>query len=138
MEFIQNSIKQCDAVLSIVSGKSLASGWVGEESIASMYAIWLADKKFIPVRLDGVVFDVNFQIAAQKSIQEKIKELDNQIAELKDLGGDPSAAEDDRSRLNQLKNNLGQIIQRLKGLLILDISGEKLIPSLEKVLQSLK
>ena len=36
MEFIQDSIKDCDSVVSIVSSKSLQSGWVGQESVASM------------------------------------------------------------------------------------------------------
>jgi len=54
MEFIQQSIRNCDSVVSIVSSKSLNSGWVGQESVASMYAVWLADKKFIPVKLDDV------------------------------------------------------------------------------------
>ncbi len=137
MEFIQESIKKCDAVLSIVSSKSLESGWVGQESVASMYAVWLADKIFIPVKLDNVAFDIDFQIMAQENLQKKIEDLDTKIGKLRQLGGDPRAFDDDRNRLFELKNNLGQIIQRLKSVLMLDITAANFDASMRKVLDRL-
>lgn len=134
MEFIQASIKNCDAVVSIVSSKSLQSGWVGQESVASMYAVWLADKKFIPVKLDNVAFDIDFQITAQETINKNIDELDAKIEKLRKLGGDPRAFDDDRNRLFELKNNLGQIIQRLKSVLMVDVTGDNFDASMRKVL----
>lgn len=134
MEFIQQSIKNCDAVVSIVSSKSLNSGWVGQESVASMYAVWLADKKFIPVKLDDVAFDIDFQITAQENILQKIQDLETKIGKLRQLGGDSRAFDDDRNRLFELKNNLGQIIQRLKSVLMVDITGNNFDPSMRKVL----
>lgn len=133
MQFIQNGIRQCDAVLSIVSGKSLQSGWVGGESIATMYAVWLADKKFIPVRLDNVVFDIDFQISAQETLNTKIKELKSKIKKLESLDGDGSAFREDLGRMTDLKNNLGKIIQRFKSVLMLDISGNNFVKSMQKV-----
>lgn len=138
MQFIQESIKNADAVVSIVSSKSLQSGWVGQESIASMYAVWLAEKKFIPVRLDNVVFDIDFQIAAQESILQKIQDLETKINKLRQLGGDSRAFDDDRNRLFELKNNLGQIIQRLKNVLMVDISGKNFDASMAKVLDRIQ
>jgi len=135
MQFIQESIKNCDAVVSIVSSKSLNSGWVGQESVASMYAVWLADKKFIPVKLDDVAFDIDFQITAQENILQKIQDLETKIGKLRQLGGDSRAFDDDRNRLFELKNNLGQIIQRLKSVLMVDITGTNFDPSMRKVLE---
>ncbi len=137
MEFIQHSIKNCDAVLSIVSTKSLQSGWVGQESVASMYAVWLADKKFIPVKLDNVAFDIDFQITAQQSLVDKIKEMKAKVKKLEALGGDARAFQDDINRMNELKNNLGLIIQRLKSVLMLDISDGNFDASMKKVLDSI-
>jgi len=138
MEFIQQSIKNCDAVVSIVSSKSLNSGWVGQESVASMYAVWLADKKFIPVKLDDVAFDIDFQITAQETILQKIQDLETKIGKLRQLGGDSRAFDDDRNRLFELKNNLGQIIQRLKSVLMVDITGNNFDPSMRKVLERIQ
>ncbi len=137
MSFIQESTKQADVLLSIVSAKSLQSGWVGQESVGFMYAVWLADKKFIPVRLDSVSFDIDFQIAAQENLLHKLKELDTKITRLRDLGGDARAFEDDRNRMRELQNNLGIIIQRLNSVLILDISGAAFDTNMKKVLASI-
>ena len=138
MEFIQESIKNANAVVSIVSSKSLQSGWVGQESVASMYAVWLADKKFIPVKLDDVAFDIDFQITAQKNILQKIQDMETKIGELRQLGGDSRAFDDDRNRLFELKNNLGQIIQRFRNVLMLDISGSNFEPSMRRVLAAIQ
>ena len=124
LEFIQASIKQCDAVVSVVSAKSLQSGWVGQESVASMYAIWMADKKFIPVRLDDVVFDSKFQIAALKSISAKIMELDKDIQEIRSLGSDARDLEDDRKRLFDLQKEFSTILLKLKTVSMTMIQGD--------------
>ena len=134
MEFIQESIKNCHAVVSIVSSKSLQSGWVGQESVASMYAVWLAEKKFIPVSLDTVVFDSKFQITALRTINEKIQELDKDISEIRGLGSDARDLEEDRKRLFDLQKGFSTIIRRLKSVLMLDISGDNFDRSMEKVL----
>lgn len=139
LEFIQQSIKKCDVVLSVVSTQSLISGWVGQESLAAFYAIWLADKKFIPVKLDDVSFDIKFQIAVQKGIQTKLQELDEGLLELKSIpGADTRAFDDDRNKLVEIQNNLGKIIQKLKSVLTLDISGTNFEPSMQKVLASIQ
>jgi hypothetical protein len=137
MDFIKESIRAADAVLSIVSAKSLKSGWVGQESVASMYAVWLADKKFIPVRLDNVAFDIDFMLEAQENIQNKLAELDTKIDKLRKLGGDPRAYDDDRNRLMELKNNLGIIIQRFKSVNMLEITDLKFEANMEKVAQEI-
>lgn len=137
MGFIQESIKNSDAVVSIVSAKSLQSGWVGHESVASMYAVWLADKKFIPVRLDNVVFDIDFQIVAQESLLKEIKELKAKVVKLEKLGGDARAFRDDLDRMTELKNNLGKIIQRLKSVRMEDINDPNFETGMHKVLESI-
>ncbi|MEQ1744141.1 MAG: TIR domain-containing protein [Saprospiraceae bacterium] len=138
MEFIQESIKKCDAVVSIVSSKSLQSGWVGQESVASMYAVWLADKKFIPIKLDNVMFDSKFQISALKALIEKIKTTEADIAEIRSLGSSARNLEDDNNRYQDLKNNLDSILQRLKNVLMMDISGDNFEPSMRRVVERIQ
>jgi hypothetical protein len=138
LEFIQDSIKTCDVVLSIVSSKSLQSGWVGQESVASMYAVWLADKKFLPVSLDTVVFDSKFQITALRTINEKIQALDKDIAEIRSLGSDARDLEDDRKRLFDLQKEFSTIIQRLKSVLMIPIDGDNFDGGMKKVLAAIK
>lgn len=137
MEFIQDSIKRADAVVSIVSAKSLASGWVGQESVASMYAVWLADKKFIPVRLDSVAFDIDFQITATETLTQKMKDLNAKIKKLEALDGDARGPREDLARMKELKTNFGKIIQRFTSVLMLDISGSNFEPNMKKVLTAI-
>lgn len=138
MDFIQESVRACDAVVAIVSRRSLKSGWVAQESMAALYAIWLADKKFIPVRLDNAAFDIDFQLEAQQALQESLRALDAKIVQLRQLGGDTRAFDDDRERLLELKNNLGKIIQQLKSTLVLDISGENFNSNMQRVVESIR
>ena len=138
MEFIQDSIKKADAVVSIVSSKSLQSGWVGQESVASIYAVWLAEKKFIPVKLDNVVFDIDFQISATEGLAMKIKELKAKIKKLESLDVDSPGSRDDLNRMVELKNNLGKIMQRYTSVLMLDISGNNFEASMKKVLAAIQ
>ncbi|HRI61480.1 MAG TPA: TIR domain-containing protein [Saprospiraceae bacterium] len=138
MEFIQDSIKKADAVVSIVSSKSLQSGWVGQESVASIYAVWLADKKFIPVKLDSVAFDIDFHISTTEGLALKIKELKAKIKKLESLDGDARASREDLARMTELKNNLGKIIQRFTSVLMLDISGNNFEPNMKKVLSAIQ
>lgn len=137
MEFIQESIKKADAVLSIVSSNSLQSGWVGQESVASLYAVWLADKKFIPVALDGVAFDSKFQIEALTNLKKKIESIDEDIKTIRELGSDARDLEEDRRRITDLKNDFSKILQRLKSVLMLDISGDNFDKNMPKVLNAL-
>ena len=138
MAFIQNSIKTCDVVISMVSSHSLQSDWVGGESVAAMYAVWLADKKFIPLRLDNVAFDIDFQIAAQETLNNNIKALKAKIKKLEGLGGDARAFQDDLNRMNELKNNMGIILQRLKSVLMLYIGGPSFTASMQKVVAEIR
>ncbi|HND87866.1 MAG TPA: hypothetical protein PK971_06055, partial [Saprospiraceae bacterium] len=114
------------------------SGWVGQESIASIYAVWLADKKFIPVRLDNVAFDIDFQITASENLTLKVKELKAKISKLDKMGLDSPGSRDDVARMTELKNNLGKIIQRLTGVLMLDITADRFEPSMKKVLAAIQ
>lgn len=137
LEFIQESIKKCDAVVSIVSAKSLQSGWVSQESVASMYAVWMADKKFIPVRLDDMVFDSKFQILALKTISAKIQELDSDIAEIRSLGSDARDLEDDRKRLFDLQKEFSTILQKLKSIAMTPINGDNFESGMNRVVASI-
>lgn len=138
LEFIQQGIKNADVVLSIVSAKSLQSGWVGQESVAAFYAIWLADKQFIPVKLDDVVFDIDFQIEAQENLNAKIEELDGKLDRLRKVGGNTIAFEKNRQRMFDLKANLGNIIDRLNSKLILDVRPPQFADSVQRIIKSIQ
>ncbi len=138
LEFIQDSTKNADAVVSILSSKSLQSGWVGQENVASIYAAWLADKKFIPVKLDDIAFDIDFQISTTEALATKIKDLKEKIKKLESLDGDARGPREDLSRIVEMKANLSKITQRLTSNLMLDISGSDFEPNMRRVLAAIQ
>jgi RNase P/RNase MRP subunit p29 len=124
VDFIESSIKKCNVVVSVVSRKSLISGWVGFESINSLYAKKYLDKKFIVVFKDNEFFELSFKMTATIEIDNKISEIDNLINEHRKLKIDTLELDTERNRLFDLRNSLGKILDSLKSQLCLDFSDE--------------
>lgn len=138
VQFIQDSIKRNDFILSLISEKSLQSGWVGKESVAASFAGWLTEKQFIPVSLDHSFTDTSFFIQAVRTINEKMEQKNKEIEEIRSLGADPSPIQDEVKRLYDLRNNLGQILQTLRSVLTVDISETNFEPGMKKVLERIQ
>jgi len=132
--FIRESIKQNHFIISVVSQHSLSSGWVGRESTATFFAEWLADKQFIPVRLDNSFNDPRFYVTTLRSIEEKIKELDGLIVETQSYRADTAPLDLERKKQLDLKANLGDILQKLKSINTVDISGDNFEQGMQRVL----
>lgn len=132
--FIRDSIRDNNFILSIVSENSLRSGWVGKESTASFFAEWLSDKHFIPVYINPSFFEPKFYVDTLKYIAVQEAELKSTMAEIELLKGDTRPFKDDYDKLFDLRNNLGLIIQRLKNVLVTDISGDQFQDGMNKVI----
>lgn len=132
--FIRDSIRDNNFILSIVSENSLRSGWVGKESTASFFAEWLSDKHFIPVYINPSFFEPKFYIDTLKYIAAKEMELKSTMAEIEQYKGDTRPFNDEYDKLFDLRSNLGLIIQRLKSVLVIDISGEYFQEGMNKVI----
>jgi hypothetical protein len=132
--FIRDSIRDNNFVLSIVSENSLRSGWVGKESTASFFAEWLSDKHFIPVYINPSFFESKFYVETLKYIDAQQEELKASMAEVERFKGDTRPLKDDYDKLFDLRSNLGLIIQRLKSVLVVDISGKEFEAGMSKVI----
>ncbi len=135
--FINKCIREADVTLSLVSSKSLLSAWVGMESANTMVGEKIADKRFIAVVIDGSFFKLSFVRESTAVIDQRLKELDEEIAfrmqeriGIEDLQGD-------LSRNRELRQNLPKIVANLKNRLNIDITGDKFQPGMEKVAQSI-
>jgi len=78
--FIEQSIRDTDVTLSIVSNKSLASGWVALESVTTFwFEKFDRNKLFIPCYLDKDLFEDDYSNRVLPQINERLAQLDAQI-----------------------------------------------------------
>ena len=136
--FIEQSIKNSQFVLSVVSANSLKSGWVSKESLATHYAEWLDEKYFLPARLDDSFFNPLFQVEAAESIHSEVKNLKDAIKRLDKVGGDPRDLHSDIAQLTDLKNNLPKVIRKLKDTISVDLKEENFEAGLAQIVQTIK
>jgi len=138
-EFIESSIRDADVTLSIVSNRSLLSAWVAMESVTAFYSEKLrGDKKFIACYIDDDFFRSDYRIKATRQIDSKIEEIDTQIPEYVALKIDPIDLNSEKSRLHDLRNNLGHILLNLKESLTLDIREPEFDRSLARIIKSIE
>jgi len=135
--FIEKCILESDITLSIISNNSLLSSWVGIETINTFYHEKYSDKKFIACYTDDDFFDNKFRITATRKIDEKIKELDNLILEYMELKLDPTDLNNEKTRLFQLRNNLGDILQRLRNSLCIDINDNVFEDNIKRIISAI-
>jgi len=137
-DFILEQIKGDNAVLSLVSKNSLRSGWVGLESNLALYSQLLTNKKFIPVMIDGEVFNDEFYFDVIEEIETKTADLDKKMERARQLKVSYNQFETQRNRLVEQKNNLSKIIENFQNVLIADISNGNFQKGMGKVIKAIK
>ncbi|MEM1322877.1 MAG: TIR domain-containing protein [Bacteroidota bacterium] len=146
-DFIQDMINRTDATISIVSKRSLLSGWVGMESdLTLQHEKFKADKQFIACAIDLEFFDDLFVFNSLKEIDKKVKDYQSKIDEVRAMNNliDTSDLENKRDLQRDLLINLPKIINRLNRFYTVDIvvNTEKNIDNfdngVEQVIKALK
>ena len=121
-EFIEQSIRQAEVVVSIVSNRSLLSAWVAMETIKSFHLQASMDGKlFIGCHLSDDHLRPEFRLECTRQIDERLQIIDRLIAEYAEKKIDPVDLNQEKTRLYELRNNLGSILARLKETLCLDL-----------------
>lgn len=137
--FIESSIRETDVTLSIVSNRSLLSAWVALETIGTFHHEKFANtKKFIACYIDDDFFRPEFRLNATKQIDSKIKEIDELIPEHMALTIDTNDLNGQKTRLFRLRNDLGDILDRLRGSLCVDIREDKFDEGVEQIVRAIK
>jgi formylglycine-generating enzyme required for sulfatase activity len=140
-DFIDESIRETDVTLSIVSENSLASDWVAFESVESFAAEKHGkDKKFIACYIDdGFLTKADFTSKALAAINKQIEELKTEVERVELEGIDaPINLTTKIQRKVKLKNNLPDIILRLQESLTLDIREPEFETSMKRIIAEIK
>ena len=136
--FILDAIRSTDVTVSIVSNKSLRSAWVAMESINTFYQAQFDDEKmFIACYIDDDFFQPRFRLDATDTIDARIREIDVLLPEYINRKLDPVDLNEEKSRLFNLRNHLGEILRRLKESLCLDLRDDHFDESLASIISAI-
>ncbi|MEO1623718.1 MAG: toll/interleukin-1 receptor domain-containing protein [Bacteroidota bacterium] len=138
-QFIIDMINESDATISLVSAKSLASAWVGEESdLTMMSELFRGQTRFIACALDTEFFKPGFTNDVLRQIVSEINRLDQEKTERKEISPllGTSDLDSEIARYKDYMSNLDKIINRLKEFLTIDISGDNFEAGLRQVIDS--
>jgi hypothetical protein len=137
-DFIRRSILDSDAVVSVISSRSLISAWVASETIGSMNRNkWGERVTLIACYLDDEWFQPEFRLQCTQKIDDRLKRIEELIPEYAAKKLDSTDLNEEKSRLYDLRNNLGTILAAFKDSLCLDIrdaqfddSGRRLVAAI--------
>lgn len=121
--FIKESIEKADAVLSLISNRSLKSGWVGVETFDTMFAESQSGKR----KLIGCILDSDFYKSDYTT--KTIDELDEEIETRKEIlikqlnqGVSVTDISSEIDRLRKLRQNFPETMQRLRDFKCINVS----------------
>lgn len=138
-DFIANGIRETDVTLSIISSESLLSSWVVIETMLSFYQTERKDgKKYIAVYTDEKFRDSAFRKKATRKIDKKIAEIDKILRQHAELKIDTVDLDGEKTRLYKLRKNLGEVLERLRHSLALDVRQEKYEKSLSLIVKEIR
>ncbi len=121
-DFIHRAIQDCSAVVSVISSGSLKSAWVAAETIGGIgRKEWGKDVRLIACYLDDQWLQPEFRLRCTNEIDERLKQIENLLPEYAAKRIDPTDLNDEKTRLYNLRNNLGTILATLKDSLCLDV-----------------
>lgn len=135
--FINKCIRESDVTLSLVSNNSLLSAWVGMETTNTLTGENIANKKFIAVVIDGSFYDMAFVRNSIATVDKRLSDLKEEIKYRLDSDLGFEDLQNERTRNNNLKNDLPQIVANLKNRLNVDITGENFTPGMERVVKGM-
>lgn len=135
-QFIERSIRESHATISIVSKKSLLSSWVAMESINTFYHERIMDvRKFIPCYVEADFFNRSFTDEALDHVQQELSDIRKIKANRIEKGRNTRDLDNEYTRLAVLSNEMDEIVRRLRESLCIDISNGKLEQNFPKILE---
>ncbi len=135
--FINKCIREADVTLSLVSTNSLISAWVGMETMNTVVGEHIANKQFIAVVIESSFYQLSFVRTAMETIDKRLAELKEELKYRieHDLGFED--LQNERTRNNDLKNDLPKIVANLKNRLNVDIIDPNFDSGMERVAKAI-
>ena len=137
-EFIEKCVRETDATISLISTNSLLSAWVAMESINTFYHEKTnTNKKFIACFLTDDFFNRDFTDTALDHVDEEIKKIQNLVTARMEKNRSIRDLQNELTRYTELRNNMDEIIRRLRESLCIDIRMENFESNFKKMVQAI-
>ena len=137
--FILESIRGTSATLLVVSEASLVSDWVGIEVSTSLVdgELW-GNRSFFACYVDDGFLHPEFRLRATDAIDTRIAGIDRLLPDYGQRKLDTNDLNSEKSRLYELRNELGVTLDRLRNSLTVDIRNEQFEPGLQRLVAMLR
>jgi hypothetical protein len=137
-DFIRESVRSTAATVCIVSEASLLSGWVAQETVLALAALELAEPRpFVACYLDDSFLDPGFRLKATLQIDARLGEIETLFPQYAANRLDTNDLNAEKSRLFELRNQLGAILERLRASLCRDLRPAARAATVERLVRSL-
>jgi hypothetical protein len=142
--FIERSLRDSAVVVSIVSTSSLLSAWVALETIQTLNRNrWLdpqkpGGRKFIACYLDDAFFDPECRLHLTRQIDDRLGRIEELLPDYAARRLDTRDLDEEKSRLYDLRNHLGVILDTLKSTLCLDLRDPHFDESVRRLIATIR
>jgi hypothetical protein len=138
-DFIERSLHDSETVLSLVSSRSLLSAWVALETIQALQRNqWIGGRQFIACYLDDAFFDPECRLTLTRQIDDRLRRIEQLLPEHAASRIDTRDLDEEKTRLYDLRNNLGLILETLKSTLCLDLRNDRFDESITRLITALR
>jgi hypothetical protein len=137
--FIERSVRDCGVTLSVVSNASLLSTWVALEAFTA-----LASESRHPTRrhiagyLEEGFLDRGYRLQVTEKVDARLGEIEELMRAHAAARIDTNDLNDEKSRLFDLRHNLGAILERLRCTLVLSLRDDHFDASVDRIVESVR
>ena len=121
-DFVNNSIREADFILAVISKESLRNSWQNGEAALDIVLERVAETRVIPVSLDRAILEADFYFESLDFLNANIKKTQKNVQKAMTLGGDARHFQVDLNRLNNAKNQLSLIIEKMKNVRMVSLN----------------
>lgn len=121
-DFVNSSIREADFILAVISKESLRSSWQNGEAALDIVLERVAETRVIPVSLDRAILEADFYFESLDFLNANIKKAQKNVQKAITLGGDSRHFQVDLNRLNNAKNQLSLIIEKMKNVRMVSLN----------------
>jgi hypothetical protein len=137
--FIERSVRDTAVTFAIVSNDSLLSTWVALEAFTTFGAEAVTmRRRFIAGYLDPDFFEPSYRLRATERIDAKIDEMETLARAHAAARIDTNDLNEEKSRLFELRHNLGSILERLRGSLTVSLADAQFDASVARIVTTLR